>query len=76
MLKPVEIENAEISETSWTKMEKLNKTTINELDELCSHSQNSNELSTIPPWSSFQSGSSNCNRQSVILKDAHVLQEA
>ena len=76
MLKPVEIENAEICETFWTKIKKLNENTLNNFDELCCHSQNSNELQNILSHSSFQHEPNNYNRQSVILEDAQVPQEA
>ena len=76
MLKPVQIENAKISETLWTEIDNLNKNTKKNLQELCHCSQNNNDLPTILPLSSFQHEPSNCKRQSVILEDAQVTQEA
>ena len=43
-LKPVEIENGEISETSWTKSESLNKNTIENLEEIHQSSRNNTEF--------------------------------
>ena len=62
MLKPAGKENAEIGETSWTKIEKSNENTVNTLEDLCWHSQNNNELLAILPQSSFQPEQSNHNR--------------
>ena len=76
MLKPVDIENAEISKASWTNMGKLNENTINEFEDVCQCSQNNNELPSIPPDSSFQPKTSHHNRQSLILGDAQVPQES
>ena len=46
-LKPAAIENAEISETSWTKIESLNRSTMENIEEIHQHSQNNNELPTL-----------------------------
>ena len=62
-LKPVEIENAEINETSRTKTEHLSEITMENLEEIHQCSQNNNELPTILPQSSFQPEPSNHNRQ-------------
>ena len=75
MLKPVKIENAEINETSWTQIEKLNKNTVNNFKDFQYHLQNDNEL-TILPQSSFKSEPSNGYRESAIVDDAQVPQEA
>ena len=75
MLKPIEMEDAKVNEISWTKVKKLNKTTMNISEELHHFSQTNTELLTIPPWSSFQLEPNNHIRQSVILKDAQVPQE-
>ena len=74
-MKQMEIENIEISEASWTKMEKLSNNTINQIEVLHHDLQNNNELPTILPQSSFQPEASDHNRQSVILEDAQVPQE-
>ena len=62
MLKPNEIENAEVSEISWTKIKKLNEITVINQEELHHHSQTNNELPSILPQSSFQPESGNHSR--------------
>ena len=51
-LKPIEIENADISDISLIKIEKSNENTVNNLEELHHHSQTANEIPTIPSQSS------------------------
>ena len=65
---PVEIENAEISKALCTKIEKLNKNTVSNLQELHGNIQKiTMNFLNIPPLSSFQPKPSNHSRQAVIL---------
>ena len=52
------------------------KDTVNNLQELHHHSQTMNEVLTIPPQSSFQPGPDTQNKQSILLENPQVLQEA
>ena len=54
MLQPTEVQNAEVSEISYTKIETFTENTVNSPEELFYHSQPNNELPTIPSQSSFQ----------------------
>ena len=77
ILKPLDIENAEVHEISWTNLKKILKgDTVNSLQELHHGSQTNNELPTIPPQSSFSHRPDNHSKQSVLQKDAQVPQEA
>ena len=76
MLKPCHTENAEVNGISWTKLEKLNIKDTNNRQELCHHSHTSNELLAISTQSSSQPKPDNQSKQSGLLEDAQVPQEA